>query len=401
MDKHSLYIPRAAEQLLKESVAEYPACLITGPRQAGKSTLMKQFLSGYTYVTLDDLDVRDLALNDPKRFLQTYPTPVVIDEIQYAPNLLSYIKMAIDKDRGRMGQFVLTGSQTFQVMDGVSESLAGRVDIFDLYPLTWKELLNDRRVENPKTHFQALVETIFKGFYPELHVFEKSHVSRWFRGYIKTYLERDVRDIKAIPDLSRFQKFIRLLAPRVGQLLNLSEVAKEAGIASSTAKDWLSILESTYIIYLLKPFHNNTTKRLVKSPKLYFYDTGLLCYMLGIESTDQLQKSPFCPSIFENMVIIEVIKGLEYTLSAKKAYYFRTTNDLEIDLVIAGVHIEKAIEIKYTMSPNRRMAGNLNHFKKAYPDASVILASLATDFPGLPHCPDVHCLNWLDFIMSS
>ncbi len=398
MAKRSFYIPRIAEQLLREAITEYPACLITGPRQAGKSTLMKQVLSSYTYITLDDLDLRDLAINDPKRFLLTYPAPVVIDEIQYAPNLLSYIKIAIDEERSRMGQFVLTGSQTFQVMDGVSESLAGRVDIFDLYPLTWKELIDDHRVQNPKMHFQVLIEILFKGFYPELHVFEKSHISRWFRAYIKTYLERDVRDIKAIPDLSRFQKFIRLLAPRVGQLFNQSEVAKETGIASSTAKDWLSILESTYIVYLLKPFHNNATKRLVKSPKLYFYDTGLLCYLLGIESTDQLQKSPFCSSIFENMVVMEAVKHLEYKLSAKKVYYYRTTNDLEIDLVIAGAHVEKAIEIKYTMSPNRRMAANLTHFKADHPEATVILASLAVDFPGLPQYPDVQCLHWMDAI---
>lgn len=298
-----------------------------------------------------------------------------------------------------MGQFVLTGSQTFQIMNGVSESLAGRVDIFDLYPLTWKELMDDHRVQNPKIHFQVLIEILFKGFYPELHVFEKSHISRWFRAYIKTYLERDVRDIKAIPDLSRFQKFIRLLAPRARQLLNLSEVAKETGIASSTAKDWLSILESTYIVYLLKPFHNNATKRLVKSPKLYFYDTGLLCYLLGIESTDQLQKSPFCPSIFENMVIMEAVKRLEYNLSAKKAYYYRTTNDLEIDLVIAGAQVEKAIEIKYTMSPHRRMAGNLSSFKESHPEVAVILASLAVDFPGLAGCPDVQCMHWIDAIL--
>lgn len=394
------YISRQVEKLLQDALKQFPACLITGPRQAGKSTLLQHFLKEYQYANLDDLDVRALAKEDPKYFFEKYPPPVVIDEIQYAPELLSYIKILIDKDRDLCGRFVLTGSQIFQVMKGVSESLAGRIAIFDLYPLMWNELYQGQCLtENPKS-LDQLFDLFIKGFYPELYTKEKLNLDLWFRTYIRTYIERDVRDIKAIVDLSRFQTFMQVLAARVGRLINYSEISKEIGISVSTVKDWFSILESTYIIRLLRPFHNNMNKRLVKSPKLYFVDTGLLCHLLGLTSKEQIEKSPFRGFIFENMLILETIKKLETEISPLKCYFYKTINDLEVDLVLATTHIQKAFEIKFSMTPNQRMAQGLSRFKKDFPQAETSLISLSTSHVGFPGMKEIHSLHWTEYISS-
>ncbi|MCB1106671.1 MAG: ATP-binding protein [Chlamydiia bacterium] len=399
MNQKHLYIPRIAQNLLQEGVKDFPVCLITGARQTGKVTLLREELKGMRYVTLDDLDTRALALRDPKLFFEKHPPPLIIDEIQYAPDLLSYIKIKVDERRREMGQFVLTGSQTFQVMKGVSESLAGRVDLFDLYPLTWSELKGGGHGANC-FDYETLIQTLRQGFYPELYSLEKTHMTRWFKGYVRTYLERDVRHIKAVMDLASFQIFLKLLAARVGQLLNVSEVAKEVGISSSTAKEWLSILESTYIVYLHRPFFSNHSKRYVKSPKLYFYDTGLLCHLLGIESNDQLENSPFLGSIFENMVILEFVKHLAYSQSPLKCYFYRTQAGAEVDLILADIKPVKAYEIKFAMKLNSHMTTGLNRLKKDFPEVDLALLSLATHFPGIPHHGNIRCLHWYEGIDS-
>lgn len=284
-----MYYSRILGKLIIAALKQFPVCLITGARQAGKSTLLKNILSGFNYVTLDDPLMRMLAIDDPELFLSKNSFPLIIDEIQYAPGLLSYLKMRIDENRHAYGQYVLTGSQIFQLMKGVSESLAGRIAIFNLYPFSWKEVqeIFDHQNIDDKT----CAKQIIQGFYPEFFVNPSLDKNLWFGSYLSTYIERDVRNIKTITDLGRFQTFIALLAARAGKLLNISEVAKECGITQPTAKDWLSILESTYIIYILKPYHNNLSKRLVKSPKIYFTDTGLLCYLLGIDSEERFFKS--------------------------------------------------------------------------------------------------------------
>lgn len=393
MDKKYAYIPRIAQNLLKEGMRDFPVCLITGARQTGKSTLLREELKGVRYVTLDDLDLRHLALEDPKLFFEKFPPPLIIDEIQYAPNLLSYIKIAVDANRQSMGQFILTGSQTFQVMKGVSESLAGRIDLFDLYPLTWSELIHAGHLKG-HGDYPHLIQTLRKGFYPELYSLEKTHLSRWFKAYITTYLERDVRHIKAVADLSQFQIFLKLLAVRSGQLLKLSEIAKEVGISSSTAKEWLSILESTYIIYLLRPYFNNQSKKYVKAPKLYFHDTGLLCHLLGLESNEQLENSPFLGSIFENMVILEKVKHLAYSQSPLKGYYYRTQSGVEVDFVLADTTILQAYEIKWTMKPHTRMVSGLKTLKQDFPKAELFLLTLNEEFPGLPQHAEIQCKHW-------
>ncbi|NGX61140.1 MAG: hypothetical protein K940chlam9_00621 [Chlamydiae bacterium] len=376
------YYHRKLEPLLFQSLKQFPVSLITGPRQAGKSTLLKQCLPNYQYVTLDDPALRALALEDPELFLSTHPDPLILDEIQYAPNLLPYIKMRVDVDRGRYGRYVLTGSQSFQLMQGVSETLAGRVAIFHLYPFTWDE------VEAVPSHAQEahdelkLSKRIIEGFYPEFFSNPEINWNLWSSSYVTTYLERDVRNIKAISDLARFQTFINLLAVRAGSLLNLSEVAKECGISQPTAKDWLSILQATYVIYLLRPYHSNKTKRMVKSPKLYFIDTGLLCYLLGIDTPERFLKASERGHIFENLVVVDFLKSQAYSMQKQELFFYRTQAGMEIDLLVDSGRELHGYEIKFTKTPNRRMGEQLAIFQKTHPSAKLKLLCLRE--PPLP-----------------
>lgn len=388
MDKK--YLKRELDALLEDAAKQFPAVLITGSRQSGKTTLLKQKFPNLSWASLDDLDTQATANRDPEYFFSKFQPPVVIDEIQYAPKLLSYIKTRIDKDRRLCGQFFLTGSQTFQVMKGVSETLAGRIAIFDLFPLTWSEILRGGVYPKGAKGDALLHENLQKGFYPEHYVAQGVNVDLWFKSYVRTYIERDVRDIKAITNLYDFQAFMKLLAPRAGQLLNLSEVAKEAGISFTTAKEWLSILESTYIIYLMRPFHNNLTKRVVKSPKLYFVDTGLLCHLLAVRSKDLLADSPFLGNIFENMCIMEVVKHHEYNLSNVQLFFYRDASKNEVDLIIKDAHSLSAFEIKFTKTPKERMLNGLIEFAKQHPEAKLHIASLDEKNLGFREASSIH-----------
>jgi len=359
-----MYYSRILGKLIIAALKQFPVCLITGARQAGKSTLLKNILSGFNYVTLDDPLMRMLAIDDPELFLSKNSFPLIIDEIQYAPGLLSYLKMRIDENRHAYGQYVLTGSQIFQLMKGVSESLAGRIAIFNLYPFSWKEVqeIFDHQNIDDKT----CAKQIIQGFYPEFFVNPSLDKNLWFGSYLSTYIERDVRNIKTITDLGRFQTFIALLAARAGKLLNISEVAKECGITQPTAKDWLSILESTYIIYILKPYHNNLSKRLVKSPKIYFTDTGLLCYLLGIDSEERFFKSSERGSIFENMVIMEAVKQLSAQTNRSQCFFYRTASGVEVDLIVEKENHLDAYEIKLAKTLDREMAQSIALFRKEH-----------------------------------
>lgn len=359
-----MYFHRGLEKKLIEALTQFPVCLMTGPRQAGKSTLLQHTLKKFKYITLDNPTVRALANEDPEFFLSQNPAPLIIDEIQYAPGLFSYLKIEVDKKRGTYGQYVLTGSQTFQLMKNVSDSLAGRIAIFHLYPFSWEEV---RHIPNHQAiDDKSLGTQIVQGFYPESFSNPSFNKNLWYGSYLATYIERDVRNIKSITDLGRFQTFIKLLAARAGKLLNLSEVAKECGITQPTAKDWLSVLESTYIIYILKPYHSNLSKRLVKSPKVYFIDTGLLCYLLGIDDGERFFKSSERGSIFENMVIIDSLKQLSLQTTLSECYFYRTASGVEVDLVIVKEGDLYAYEIKLAKTLNRSMAHPLNLFRKDY-----------------------------------
>ena len=365
------YFHRKIESSLKEALQQFPVVLITGPRQAGKSTLLQQVLKKYTYVSFDDILEKNLAESDPGLFLKMYPPPLIIDEIQYVPSLLSHIKMRVDANRSEYGQYVLTGSQIFPLMKGVSESLAGRIMIFQLYPMSWREI--------PKIDIQneiIVVDQMLKGFYPEFQVQPDLNPRFWHSSYLSTYIERDLRSMRNIQDLGQFQRYLVLLAARAGQLLNLNEIGKECGISQTTAKDWLTLLQATSLIYLLEPYSRNVTKRVVKSPKLFFIDTGLLCYLLRIENNKQLIHSPFVGHIFENMVIMDKIKFYAEKGERAPCYFYRTNKGLEVDLLIDHGDYFDAFEIKFTSTPKIGMTSSLVQFKKEYPVKKAVLLNL-------------------------
>lgn len=365
-----MYIHRAIEPSLAIAISQFPAVLITGPRQTGKSTLVRHALPKYTYVTLDDSMARAMAVQDPELFLSAYPEPLIIDEIQYAPELFSYLKLRIDQDRQKYGRYVLTGSQTFQLMKGVSESLAGRIALLQLYPLSWEEL-------SPSPPGDAAsLQQIVQGFYPQFQIEPLLNRHLWFSAYVAAYLERDVRNIKAISDLSRFQMFLSSLAVRAGQLLNMAEVARECSISEPTVKDWLSILEATYVIFLLRPYHLNRIKRQVKSPKVFFVDTGLLCHLLGIDDPSRLQRMDARGHIFENMVIAEAIKKASHRLERTEFFFYRTAGGVEVDLLVEQQGELRAYEIKCSKTLKREMGNGLLSFLAEYPSAKASLLSL-------------------------
>ncbi len=385
-----MYFSRKVEQLLLQALEQFPACLITGPRQAGKSTLLQNTLRGYRYVTLDDPLIRALANDDPELFFSRYPSPLIIDEIQYAPGLLPYLKMRVDAKRQDYGQYVLTGSQTFQLMKGVSESLAGRIAIFQLYPFSWDEV---REVPNhQKTDDQTCANQIIQGFYPEFFTKPSLDKDLWYGSYLATYIERDVRNIKAIADLGRFQTFIGLLAARAGKLLNYSEVGKECGISEPTVKDWISILESTYIVHILRPYHNNLTKRLVKTPKIYFVDTGLLCYLLGVDTEERFFKSSERGHIFENMVVMECIKQLSFQKERFQCFFYRTASGVEVDLIVEKNDGIDAYVIKLVKTLSKDMAQPLSLFRNEHQVRKAAVVSLQEK--PLPLMQGIEAIHW-------
>lgn len=382
-----MYFHRKLEKILQVALHQFPVILITGPRQAGKSTLLKHVLKKHHYITFDDILMRNLAETDPALFLNTYQPPVILDEIQYVPSLLPYIKMKVDTDRHTYGQYVLTGSQLFPLMKGVSESLAGRIAIFQLYPLSWSEIPQGDPFDELKTIVQML-----KGFYPEFIVQPDLNQKIWHSSYLSTYIERDLRSMRNIHDLGRFQRFLVLLAARVGQLLNLTEIGKECGISQTTVKDWLTILQATSIIQILEPYAANVTKRVVKSPKLFFVDTGLLCYLLRIDSAEHLIHSPFSGHVFENMVIIEKIKQFSEKGERPPCYFYRSSGGLEIDLVIDCGQSLEAYEIKFSSSPKPGMARSLVEFGKEFNVSKSAVLNLRRD--PLPFSNNIIAEHW-------
>ncbi len=369
------YKKRDIQAELTKALQTFPAVLVTGSRQAGKTTLLRNLLPTYEYLSFDLYSDLEGIKQDPKLFLSQHPPPLILDEIQYAPEVLQLIKGLIDDKRHEYGQFALTGSQVFSLMKGVSESLAGRIAIFELYPFSWEELEKVPSV-------QETLEGILRGFYPEfIATPEMSHL-RWFDSFLMTYIERDVRNIRSTINISLFQRFLRLLAARAGQLLNLSDIAKELGISQPTAHDWLEILEATYVIYLLKPYYTNVSKRYVKSSKIYFVDTGLLCFLLGIHSVNELTRSPFLGHIFENMVVMETVKRLAARATPTELYFYRTLKGIEVDLLIESGGKLEAYEIKWTQSPDKSLISSLQTLKNEHPiHKMAILAPIESSFP--------------------
>jgi len=319
-------IPRDLSSKLRELSGQYPVVTLTGPRQSGKTTLVKAVLPDWRYVSLEEPDVREFALTDPRGFIGAYSENTIIDEAQRAPDLFSYIQTHVD-EIGREEVYVLTGSFNFGLMEGISQSLAGRVAILELLPFSFSELERAERLP------ASIEELMYTGCYPR--IYDKNlDPHEWCANYVTTYLERDVRQVKNIADLSIFQRFLKMCAARSGQILNLSALGDDCGITHNTAKSWLSVLEAGYIVYLLRPHHKNFNKRLIKSPKLYFFDTGLLSYLLDVSSSQVLMTHASRGHIFETWVVSEMIKGRTHRGLRENIYFWRDSTGHEIDCVI-------------------------------------------------------------------
>lgn len=357
------YIKRDIEEILKRAAKQFSSIIITGPRQSGKTTLFKHLFSkSHRYVSLDDPEARLMAKDDPRLFFDNYPAPLIIDEIQYAPELLSYIKIRIDENRGRKGLFLLTGSQSFPLMAKVGESLAGRIAVFTLLSFSFKEEFR----KGPALTLDGLKKRILRGGFPEIAINRNIDLKLWHAGYLQTYLERDIRNLRQIGDLTDFQRFLQLLAAFNGQVLNLSGLSRDLGVAVNTVKTWISILEASHQIILIKPFYLNKGKRIIKSPKVYFLDTGLLCYLTGLTSTEQVFKGPLSGQIFEGLVLGEIIRNFYNRGEIPRIFWWRTSYGEEVDFVIEKENKIIPIEVKMTAKAEKGMIKNLISFDNLF-----------------------------------
>lgn len=370
------FIHRSLEQVLKRAVGEFPALVLTGPRQSGKTTLLRElFDKSHGYVSLEPPDVRAAAAADPRGFLELNPPPVILDEVQYTPDLLPYIKERIDAHRAKNGQYLLTGSQNLLLLERVTESLAGRAATLNLLPLSQREIQGRPGSPLPwekggtpsgRKAFPLLDlwKHFLRGGYPELAANPDRETPLWHASYIQTYLERDVRSLRQVGDLSLFQNFLRSLAARSGQLLNLADLARDLGVAVNTAKTWLSVLEATFQVIVLRPYFANIGKRLVKTPKVFFTDTGTLCYLAGLRDPEHAASGPMGGAIFETAVLAEVVKTLRNRGEEPPVYFWRTSSGIEVDIVLdLGIKLIP-IEVKLSATPKPSMADGILSFRK-------------------------------------
>ncbi len=347
------FIHREIEAQLKKALKQFSAVVLTGARQAGKSTLVRHLFPDFNYVSLDELDTRNYAIDDPRGFLKNYPCPLIIDEIQEAPSLLTYIKKIIDENRSEPGRFIITGSQQFSLMEGVQETLAGRAAILDLHTLSLFEL-------NSKQAWEQLVHC---GSYPELWVKKSIDRHLWYSSYIKTFLERDIKSQLQKDYLKHYEQFLNLIISRCAQELNYADIAKDLGVDEKTIKSWVSFLERSQIIFLLPPYPKKIdNKQISKKPKIYFYDTGLIAYRLGYLSPQQILNGPLAGSMFENLVISEIVKRMKANSQAGFLYHYRDKSGLEVDLILETQSCLKIIEIKKNETPTISLAQNLLKF---------------------------------------
>jgi hypothetical protein len=379
------YRHRVLEDKLKEYLGFFSVVGLTGPRQSGKSTLLLHCLPSYRYVNFDDYKMVEFFEEDPERFMTVYDSHVIFDEIQKVPRLFNYVKIAVDQDRETTGKFVLTGSSQFQFMRGVSESLAGRIGLLSLLPYQIAEL--------PQPLIQ---DSIFKGNYPELINKHYSLYQDWYSAYLDTYLKKDVSALANVGDRREFRRLIQLLAANTSQILNMTTYANDLGVDVKTVKRWISLLEASYIIFLLPPYYQNFGKRVIKSPKVYFYDTGLASYLTGVESYKQFAQGPMAGSLFENYIIADIYKRELHTKSHAELYYYRTDRGLEVDLIIDRKTRREFIEIKLNATLN------FNWFKpieelKATEDQGILLYS------GKPqaYTDNIQAMNYLDYCCDS
>jgi predicted AAA+ superfamily ATPase len=348
-------IQRTLASKIISYATQYPIVTITGPRQSGKTTLAQHLFPEHPYVSLEDLDTRRGIIEDPRGFLEDHPQGAVIDEAQYAPELFSYLQTEVDRNDAP-GRFILTGSQQFEMLERISQSLAGRAAIAKLLPLSLEELKAHQPIE-------SINQTIYTGFYPR--IFDKhQNPTDALSFYTTTYLERDVRKVINVTDLGRFELFLKICAGRAGQLLNLNAIGNETGVSHNTIKSWISVLEASYIIFLLRPWHANLGKRLVKTPKLYFVDTGLACFLNSIHEVDHLSTHPLRGALFENLVVADALKQRLHAGKPNNLYFYRDSKANEVDLIAEYGHQIDAIEIKSARTIGSDFAKGLKHLQK-------------------------------------
>ncbi|HPQ72191.1 MAG TPA: ATP-binding protein [bacterium] len=358
---------------LKTAANQFPVLTVTGPRQSGKTTLVQAVFKDYEYLSLELPDQRQFALEDPRGFLDQFKGPVILDEVQRAPELFSYIQVLVDEHRDWSGRFILTGSQNFLLLQSISQSLAGRCAVLHLLPFSLAELVNRKPVpldklgkattKKQKTRQADLLETLFTGFYPRIH--DKGLPPRdWLASYYQTYLERDVRNVLNVGDTETFGRFVRLCAGRCGHLLNLNGLASDCGVSHTTAKRWLSVLEASFIVILLRPHHRNFGKRLIKSPKLYFLDTGLLCYLLQVRSPQELIHRAERGAIFESFVVSELYKNIVHRGEQVGLFFWRDAAGHEVDVIIDLGTTLTPVEVKSGQTVASDFFDNLQYWRK-------------------------------------
>ena len=351
-----MIIERTIKTKLLQLLKSFPAVTLTGCRQCGKSTLLKHLLPDYTYISLEDLDLRQIAKEDPRHFISIYPQKIIIDEIQQVPELLSYLQTHIDSVN-ESGMYVLTGSHNLLLMQSISQSLAGRTALLSLAPFSVSELRSENLLP------QTTNEMLFKGNFPRIYD-KQIESTDFYPSYIKTYIDRDVRILRNITDYSAFTRFLKLCAGRCSQILNISALAEDAGITRKTAEAWISDLEASYIIYMLKPFYKNFGKRIIKNPKMYFYDTGLVSSLLGITNSEQIETFYMRGALFENFVVSELLKRRLFAGKSDELYFWRDSNGVEIDVIEEDNLELKAYEIKASETMNSAFFTNIRKVKE-------------------------------------
>lgn len=404
-----MYIKRLIEKTIIDTLKTFPVVILTGARQSGKTTLLKHlFSSTFNYISLDELDIRSLAINDPREFLNKFKTPLIIDEIQNAPQLLPYIKAVVDKER-KNGRFIITGSQQFPLMKNVSESLAGRAAILNLYPFMIEEITGNyiteeksidsylKNASNKKIPGSLKIDLgswLLDGGYPGLFVNSKISKNIWFSSYIQTYIDRDVRGNIKNENLNDFERFLKLMASRTSQELSYSNLSRDIGLSVPTIKSWISLLQTNSIIYLLQPYYKNFGKRIIKSPKLYFLDTGLVAYLSGIQTKEHLLNGPMGGALFETFVVTNFLKRFSALDINPSLYYWKNISGIEVDLLVE--HDNKLIPIEI------KLASTIynNHYKSLmrwiyYSKLDIELALLITSSPVAGKiAKNVYNCNW-------